>query len=92
MNSKVAILLALYLLAALFCLTYAPIKLSYIHYFNTSTESIERNYRHYNCDEPWVTFIVPFRDRQQHLPLFLEAIENHQKAQLKSNVSFSFMF
>ena len=90
MNSKVSILLALYLLAVLFCLTFAPIKLSYNHYFNSSTEvvmSIERNYRNYSCDVPWVTFVVPFRDREQHLPLFLEAINHHQKHQMKSNVS-----
>ena len=91
MNSKVSILLALYLLTVLFWLTFAPIKLSYIHYFNASTEvimtSIERNYRNYSCDVTWVTFVVPFRDREQHLPLFLEAIENHQRHQMKSNVS-----
>ena len=42
-----------------------------------------------NCSQEWTSFIVPYRNRKEHLPLFLKAVTNHEKLNSKQNVSDS---
>ena len=37
-----------------------------------------RVFEKYNCSQNWTSFIVPFRNREHHLPQFLNAIKEHQ--------------
>ena len=87
-------LLITYVTLILVCLFIAPIKLSQLHPYvaneiqlNDTEDTILKNFTTYQCFEPWTTFVVPFRNREQHLPLYLKAIKTHQIQQNKSNVS-----
>lgn len=46
----------------------------------------------YHCDEEWISFVVPYRKREEHLPYFLKAIHKQQKNHSQTNVSFDFSF
>ena len=90
-------LLISYVILILTCLFIAPIRLSELHPFTTNKiqskynitkeNFVLKNFTSYNCDQTWATFIVPFRNREQHLPLYVQAIETHQSNQNNSNVS-----
>ena len=58
---------------------------------NTSRRTkIQRTFRNNcNCSQEWTSFIVPYRNRKEHLPLFLKAVTNHEKLNSKQNVSDS---
>ena len=66
---------------------------SYINLENISrrTEKNQRTFHNnnYNCGQEWTSFIVPYRNRKEHLPLFLKAVTNHEKLNSKQNVSDS---
>ena len=63
---------------------------SYINLENISrrTEKNQRTFHNnnYNCGQEWTSFIVPYRNRKEHLPLFLKAVTNHEKLNSKQNV------
>ena len=48
-----------------------------------------QNYHDYNCSQEWTSIIVPYRDREHHLPHFLKAISDHQKLREEAFVSLS---
>ena len=52
------------------------------------TEKNQRTFHNnnYNCGQEWTSFIVPYRNRKEHLPLFLKAVTNHEKLNSKQNV------
>ena len=48
-----------------------------------------QNYHDYNCSQEWTSIIVPYRDREHHLPHFLKAISDHQILRGEAFVSLS---
>jgi hypothetical protein len=55
------------------------------------TEIQRTSQNNYNCGQEWTSFIVPYRNRKEHLPLFLKAVTNHEKHNSKQNVSDSIL-
>ena len=64
---------------------------SYINLTNIlkRTEIQRTSQNNCNCIQEWTSFIVPYRNRKEHLPLFLKAVTNHEKLNSKQNVSDS---
>ena len=64
---------------------------SYINLTNISrrTEMQHTSQNNCNCSQETTSFIVPYRNRKEHLPLFLKAVTNHEKLNSKQNVSDS---
>ena len=65
---------------------------SYINLTNISRRTEIQHTSHnnnYNCGQEWTSFIVPYRNRKEHLPLFLKAVINNEKLNSKQNVSDS---
>ena len=64
---------------------------SYLNLTNISrrTEIQLTSQNNCNCSQEWISFIVPYRNRKEHLPLFLKALTNHEKLNSKQNVSDS---
>ena len=52
-------------------------------------EMQQKSQNNFNCSQEWTSFIVPYRNRKEHLPLFLKAVTNHEKLNSKQNVSDS---
>ena len=48
-----------------------------------------QNYHDYNCSQEWTSIIVPYRDREYHLPHFIKAISDHQQLRGEAFVSLS---
>ena len=49
---------------------------------------IRHSYENFNCKtDKWTSIIVPYRDRAEHLPQFLQAISDHQLFNNAHNVS-----
>ena len=46
---------------------------------NETINEVQKMFSDYDCSsQNWTSFVVPFRRREEHLPLFLEAIKTHQ--------------
>ena len=53
------------------------------------TEIQNTSQNSYTCCQELISFIVPYRNRKEHLSLFLKAVRNHGKLNSKQNVSYS---
>ena len=64
---------------------------SYLNPTNISrrTEIQNTSQNSYTCCQEWISFIVPYRNRKEHLSLFLKAVTYHGKLNSKQNVSYS---
>ena len=64
---------------------------SYLNPTNISrrTEIQNTSQNSCTCCQEWISFIVPYRNRKEHLSLFLKAVTNHGKLNSKQNVSYS---
>ena len=49
-----------------------------MEWFPSGPIELTRDFANYNCSKNWTSFIVPFRNREKHLPYFLKAIKKHQ--------------